>query len=177
MGILTRKEILKEIKDGRIKIEPFLESSVGPASIDLTLSNAFRVFVRLPMHIKADNDIDYKCATKGIWIEDGETITIHPGTTILGMTKEKVTIPSDICGWLEGRSKFARLGLLIHISASFMQPGISNHQVLEMSNFGPIPIDIYPGTSACQFIFERAEGEAIYSGQFKVQTPEDFCKD
>jgi len=58
-----------------------------------------------------------------------------------------------------------------------MQPGIANHQVLEMSNFGPIPIDIYPGTGACQFIFEKAIGIAAYSGQFKVQTPEDFCKD
>ncbi len=175
--ILTREEILKEIKSGRIIIDPFSEERVGPASVDLTLSNAFRVFVRLPMHIKATDDIDYKCATKGIWIPDSEHITIHPGTTILGMTREKISIPEDICGWLEGRSKFARLGLLIHISASFMQPGISNHQVLEMSNFGPIPIDIYPGTGACQFIFEKAIGLATYSGQFKVQTPEDFCKD
>ncbi|HPZ09061.1 MAG TPA: dCTP deaminase [Candidatus Eremiobacteraeota bacterium] len=177
MSILTTTEIQEEIEKGRIIIEPFTNVQIGPASVDLTLSNAFRVFVRLPMHIKAIDDINYKCATKGIWIPDEEYITIHPGDTILGMTREKITLPEDICGWLEGRSKFARIGLLVHISASFMQSGISNHQVLEMSNFGPIPIDMYPGTSVCQFIFQRTKGRAIYTGQFRLQTPEIFCKD
>ncbi|MEQ8222033.1 MAG: dCTP deaminase [Candidatus Eremiobacterota bacterium] len=177
MSILTTTEIIEEIEKGRIKIEPFSKEMVGPASVDLTLSNAFRLFVRLPMHIRAIDNIDYKCATKGIWIPDGGCITIHPGDTLLGMTKEKITLPEDICGWLEGRSKFARVGLLVHISASFMQSGISNHQVLEMSNFGPIPIDMYPGTSVCQFIFQKTRGKAVYTGQFRLQTPEDFCKD
>jgi dCTP deaminase len=159
MSILTTTELIEEIEKGRIKIEPFSKEMVGPASIDLTLSNAFRLFVRLPMHIRAIDNIDYKCATKGIWIPDGGCITIHPGDTLLGITKEKITLPEDICGWLEGRSKFARVGLLVHISASFMQSGISNHQVLEMSNFGPYLLICIREQAYASLYFKKQEGK------------------
>jgi dCTP deaminase len=93
------------------------------------------------------------------------------------MTTERITLCDGLCGWLEGRSRFARLGMLVHISASFMQPGIANHQVLEMSNFGPIPLEIRPGVAICQFIFQRIEGSGRYEGVFADQTPETFARD
>lgn len=177
MSILGREAILKEIKKGNIKIEPFNPDMIGPASVDLHLANAFRVFVHLPNELHLNTDMDFKAATKGLWIPKGESLIIQPGATVLGITQECVSLGNGLSGWLEGRSRFARVGLLVHISASFMQPGISNHQVLEMSNFGPIPLRIIPGTPICQFIFQRCEGPGTYAGVFSNQTPESFCHD
>ena len=101
-------------------------------------------------------------------MDDGNFV-IKPGETILGITQEKITLASNLCGWLEGRSRFARLGLLVHISASFMQPGISNRQVLEISNMGAVSLRLHAGTKMCQFIFQKTIGQAKYSGRFVDQ--------
>ena len=176
MTILGRDAILEEIKRGNIRIEPFDESMLGPASIDLHLSNAFRVFVHLPTELHLTDNMDFKAATKGLVVPDKEGLIVQPNQTVLGITEEKVTLGNGLSGWLEGRSRFARVGLLVHISASFMQPGIANHQVLEISNFGPIPLRITPGTPICQFIFQRCESPGTYQGVFAGQTPEAFCQ-
>jgi len=177
MSILARSQILKEIEAGRIRIEPFDPEMLGPASVDLHLSNAFRFFVRIPTIVEVTNALDFKRYTKGIWIPDGKSVKLQPGETLLGITCEKVTLPDNVCGWLEGRSRFARIGLLIHISASFMQPGISNHQVLEISNFGHLELEIFPSTPVCQFVFQRTEGHGAYEGIYHEQTPETFWRD
>ncbi len=177
MSILAKSEILEEIDAGRIRVDPFDPNMIGPASIDLHLSSAFRVFVHMPTDVRVHDELDYKRYTKGIRLDDGQSLKLNPGDTILGITREKISLPPDICGWLEGRSRFARIGLLIHISASFMQPGISNHQVLEMSNFGHLDLEVLPGTAVCQFVFQRTEGQGTYKGIFKAQTPEDFWQD
>lgn len=174
MSILGKEAILKEIEKGNIRIEPFNEKMLGPASVDLHLSNAFRVFVHLPNELNMTDDMDFKAATKGILIPKDGTLTVQPGQTVLGITQEKVSLGNGLSGWLEGRSRFARVGLLVHISASFMQPGISNHQVLEISNFGPIPLRLIPGTPICQFIFQRCESPGKYHGVFAEQTPDNF---
>lgn len=174
MTILGRDAILREMERGNIHITPFEEKMLGPASVDLHLSNAFRVFVHLPNALCMSADMDFKAATKGLVVPEGETLTLLPGQTVLGITTEKITLSNGISGWLEGRSRFARVGLLVHISASFMQPGISNHQVLEISNFGPIPLKLIPDTPVCQFIFQRCEDPGQYSGVFAGQTPENF---
>ncbi|BBM87635.1 dCTP deaminase [Candidatus Uabimicrobium amorphum] len=174
MSILTRDEILKAVSAKEIAIAPFDEDHVGPASVDLHLSHSFRVFDKPKKVIRVQNDVDYRKATKGVRLKEGETFLLMPGETILGITVERITLSDGICGWLEGRSKFARVGLLIHISASFMQPGIDNHQVLEMSNFGPVPLEIVPGVRICQFIFQRTIGNAAYQGKFRNQCPEEF---
>ncbi len=174
MSILGKEAILEEIKKGNILIEPFNEKMLGPASVDLHLSHAFRVFVHLPNELSMTDDMDFKAATKGILVPEGGALTIQPGQTVLGITQEKVSLGNGLSGWLEGRSRFARVGLLVHISASFMQPGISNHQVLEISNFGPIALKLIPGTPICQFIFQRCESPGKYHGVFAGQTPENF---
>jgi len=177
MSILAKSEILREIENGRIKVEPYDPSKVGPASVDLHLSNAFRLFVRMPTGVEVRETMDFKQYTKGFWIPEEKSLKMQPGETLLGITKEKVTLPPDVCGWLEGRSRFARIGLLIHISASFMQPGIANHQVLEMSNFGHHELEIFPNTPVCQFVFQRTQGTGAYTGIYQCQTPESFWKD
>ena len=94
---------------------------------------------------------------------------LNPGQTAHGITIEKITLPDNICGWIEGRSSLGRLGLSVHITASFIQPGISNKQVLEMNNVGPIPLAIYPGIAVCQIILEETLGAAKYQGRFRHQ--------
>jgi len=172
MAILANTEILKEIEAGNIVISPFTPDMVGPASVDLRLSNVFRVYKTVRRNMPINDLSDFKVATERVEVKD--FFLLIPGETVLGITMERIKLSESICGWLEGRSRFARFGLLVHISASFMQPGIDNHQVLELSNFGPQPLELYPGTRICQFIFERAEGKGKYKGTFQLQTPETF---
>lgn len=167
MSILTRDEILKEIQAGNIAITPFDESSVGPGSVDLHLGKDFRIFKKVHDIVDINDSTNYEKMTELIHAPEG--IVLMPGETILGITREVIKLASNICGWLEGRSRFARVGLLVHISASFMQPGINNQQVLEMTNFSPMPLRIHPGTAICQFIFQKTIGEAKYEGRFKNQ--------
>lgn len=172
MSILTHDEIVKELDAGRIVIDPFDKKQIGPGSVDLHLGEHFRLFHPTRKVVDVTDSVDYMKLTDLVHKPDG--IILMPGETILGITVEKLTLPPDLCGWLEGRSRFARVGLLVHISAGFMQPGISNHQLLEMSNFSPNPLRIKPGTQVCQFIFQRTEGKARYKGRFKNQTGEMF---
>lgn len=167
MSILTKPEIIKQIKKGNIKIEPLNLENIGPASIDLTLGNVFRVFKASSKIYEVTNEADYQKITK---LVKTDSIVVKPQETILGITKEKLTLAPNICGWLEGRSRFARLGLMVHISASFMQPGISNQQVLEISNMGHVALRLLSGTKICQFVFQTTIGKAKYQGRFSQQT-------
>jgi dCTP deaminase len=176
VSVLARSEILREIKAKRVKIEPLRPNCVRAASIDMHLANAFRVFQSPHKVIPVTDLTDFKRATRGIRVARGSGIQLSPGETVLGITEEKVTLPDNICGWLEGRSRFSRVGLLVHISASFVQPGIANHQVLELSNFGPSPLEIFPGTAVCQLILQKTLGTGHYRGLFEDQTPEAFSR-
>jgi dCTP deaminase len=167
MGVLTHDEILREIEAGRIQIEPFDPGAVGPASVDLSLDNKFRVFRKIHETFDVTEAANYEAVTEYIEVDD--YFLLMPGESVLGITREKITLPDDICGWLEGRSRFSRVGLTVHVTASFMQPGISNKQVLEINNVAPIPLSLHPGTRICQFIFQRCEGTAHYHGRFADQ--------
>ena len=143
MSLLAKEIILDEIEKGNIKIEPLNKENIGPASIDLTLSNEFRIFKKSNKIINITENTDYKSLTK---LVKQDSIIIKPKQTIIGLTKEKITLSENIAGLLEGRSRFARLGLTIHITAPFMPPGIDNHQVLEISNLGQLPLKLNAGT-------------------------------
>jgi len=94
---------------------------------------------------------------------------LDPGCTIHGITRERIALPSDLCGLLEGRSRFARLGLMIHVTSAFVQPGVTNRQVLEMSNVSNRPLRIHAGVRLCQIVLLRTEGRAVYAGRFARQ--------
>ena len=150
-------------------IEPLDESQIGAGSIDLTLGNEFRIFKKHKDVYHVKDDSNFEDITEVISIRDGESIIIKPDEMILGITREKITLAENYCGWLEGRSRFARFGLAIHVTAGFMHPGISNHQVLEIVNLGHTSLALYPGTRVCQFIFEKCIGRAKYEGKFERQ--------
>jgi dCTP deaminase len=172
MSILTHDEILKEIAAGNIVIDPFDAERVGPASVDLHLGNEFRVFRKVHDIVRVTEAANYEEITEKIVVDDH--LLLMPQETVLGITQEKITLASNLCGWLEGRSRFSRLGLLVHISASFIQPGIENKQVLEISNFSPMPLALYPGTPMCQFVFQRTIGQSKYRGRFRNQKEGNF---
>jgi dCTP deaminase len=169
MSILIGKEILKALKKGAINVEPLDRSQIGPGSIDLTLGNDFRVFKKQSKVYHIKNDSRFEDITRSVHVEDGGYVVIKPGEMILGITKEKISLADNISGRLEGRSRFARFGLAVHVTAGFMHPGISNHQVLEIVNLGHGPLALYPGTKICQFVFEKCAGHATYKGRFVGQ--------
>ncbi|MGQ9515093.1 MAG: dCTP deaminase [Thermoproteota archaeon] len=167
--ILSRNEILRLIDEGRLKIEPFKKDQVGPGSIDLTLGNQFRVFkkIRGIVHIRGDVDADKY--TKLTTIRNDSYLLLMPGELVHGITKELVELPDDIAGWIEGRSSYAKMRLMVHMSAGLVQPGTRNRQVLEVSNLSPAPIALYPGTKICQLVLESVQGRAKYRGRFRNQ--------
>lgn len=174
MSILGRQAILQAIEDGILSITPFQPDRVGPASVDLTLAGTFRVFRKVHQVIAVQDTTDYRNLTDKLTIPPGESILIMPGETVLGITRERIRLGPGLCGWLEGRSRFARLGLMVHISAPFMGPGIDSQQVLEMSNFGPAPLAVAPGLAICQFVFQKLEGDECYDGHYAGQSEASF---
>jgi len=167
MPILTHDEIKKELERGTLKFSPPIsDDQISVASVDLHLAPEFRVFEKRNKELDLVEDTNYMDITREVL---ADSLLVQPGETVLGVTKEQITIPSTMCGWLEGRSRFARLGLLIHISAGFIQPGVENRQVLEITNLSPNPLVLHAGVLLCQIIFQRCEGEATYSGRFVSQ--------
>jgi dCTP deaminase len=174
MSVLGREAILQAIEAGAIGVTPFVPERLGPASLDLTLAGTFRVFRKVHEVIEVRENTDYRQLTEKIEVPEGQHILIMPGETVLGITRERLRLGPGLCGWLEGRSRFARLGLMVHISAPFMGPGIDSQQVLEMSNFGPAPLAVHPGTAICQFVFQKLQGVESYTGRFAGQTEQTF---
>ncbi len=168
MGILAHDEILKELKKKKIVITPYRKANLGPASYDLTLDNKFRKFNLNLKYYEIKEATDYKKISYPI---SCKTLTLEPGEFALGITKEKIKLSNNICGWLSGRTRYARLGLGVHVTANFIQPGVNNKQVLELKNLGNTPIKLKAGSKVIQIIFERTEGKASkYTGKFGKQT-------
>ncbi len=156
--ILGRQEILKLIDSGDIRIEPFEPKALGPASYDIALSPKFRVFDRYSEFIDIRDDSFDPAVFGDVVDTGGGPIEIQPGQLILGMSVERITLSNRVMGWISGRSRFARIGLLVHVSSNLIQPGVSNHQILEIVNLSPRPIRLWPGVRIAQIVFEDVMG-------------------
>jgi dCTP deaminase len=167
--ILTRNHVLKLMEEGVLAIDPFLPECLGPSSYDLALGNEFRTFKKVTRIVETTEDVDYRALTDLITVPDGERFLLMPGESAHAITRERLILPQDVCAWLQGRSTFARLGLVIHITASFVQPGCRNKQVLEMFNASPMPLAVRPGDRVCQVIFQSCSGRAEYRGRYEDQ--------
>ena len=167
MTVLTRDVLLAELERGRLRIEPLDADQVGPASIDLTLGDEIRVIAPGDSPIPLEEDVDYRDWTERRPLEPG--FVLEPGVTIHGITRERIELADDLCGLLEGRSRFARLGLMIHVTSALVQPGVRNRQVLEISNVAGRALALHPGVRICQLVVMRAEGSARYEGRFAAQ--------
>jgi dCTP deaminase len=135
--------------------------------VDLTLGDEIRTINAGGPPIEILEETDYREHTRVHRLS--EPFLLVPGSTIHGITREQIGLPPNLCGFLEGRSSFARLGLMVHVTSAFVQPGVRNRQVLEMSNVSSEPLLIHPGVRVCQLVLMRTEGEARYAGRFSDQ--------
>ena len=165
--ILTREAILRELAAGRLAIDPLTDDQIGPASIDLHLGDEIRVMESGGEEVAVTEDADYRSITRLRSLARPHVLA--PGETVLGITRERVRLPPDLAGWLEGRSRYARLGLMIHVTSGFVAPGVDSRQVLEMSNVAHHPLLIHGGVRLCQIVLQRCDGSAVYAGRFARQ--------
>lgn len=151
-SVLSDGTILRCVQDGRIKIDPWDPAMVQPASVDLRLGDSFRVF-----HNHRATAIDLRDPpsnlTEEVIVPGGEAFVIHPGEFCLGRTLEWVQIPTDIVARIEGKSSLGRLGLIVHATAGFCDPGFEGTLTLELNNLTRVPIRLYPGLPIAQLSF------------------------
>jgi dCTP deaminase len=140
------------IAAGRIVIDPFDDRCVQPSSIDVKIGNLFRVFRN---HTAAVIDVkqDLEELTELITIPDDGVFMLHPGEFVLGSTLERIGVPDDLVSRVEGKSSLGRLGLIIHSTAGFIDPGFEGHITLELTNIATLPITLYPRMKIGQVSF------------------------
>ena len=152
--ILSDRSLREQLAAGRIVIDPFDDSLVQPSSIDVRVSHLFRVFRNHTAPI-IDVKLDMRALTELVEMpEDGsEAFVLHPGEFVLGSTLERIALPDDLVGRVEGKSSLGRLGLLIHSTAGFIDAGWDGHITLELANVASLPITLYPGMKIGQVSF------------------------
>jgi dCTP deaminase len=157
--LLSDRDLLIEIDNKRVAVEPFDVEMIQPSSIDVRLDRMFRVFEnhKYP-HI--DPSIEQADLTRLIEPEGDDPFILHPGEFVLGSTLEVVSLPDDLAGRLEGKSSLGRLGLLTHSTAGFIDPGFSGHITLELSNVATLPIKLFPGMKIGQLCLIRLSSPA-----------------
>ena len=150
--ILSDRTLREHLASGRIVIDPLDESLIQPSSIDVRISNLFRVFRN---HTAGVIDVkqDLSALTELVEIPLDGVFMLHPGEFVLGSTLERVAVPDDLVGRVEGKSSLGRLGLLIHSTAGFIDAGFDGHITLELANVASLPITLYPGMKIGQVSF------------------------
>lgn len=168
--VLSDRTIREQVAAGRLVIDPFDERLVQPSSVDVRVANAFRVF-----HNSRQPYIDVRRPaddlTEVVEVAEGEAFMLHPGEFVLGSTLERIRIPDDLVARLEGKSSLGRLGLLIHSTAGYIDPGWDGTITLELSNVARLPITIYPGMPIGQISFLELTTpvDRSYSGKYLGQ--------
>jgi dCTP deaminase len=151
---LSNKDILKEIKKGNLTISEFNEKYLGQASYDLALSNEFWI----PLKVRETIDVrESTNPNKYMKKVTSKYLVLKPGEMCHALTKEKITLSNGLIGILGGRSRFARLGVTVHVTSAVVQPGSDNRQILEIVNLSPFVLKLYEGVRFSQIFFERLE--------------------
>jgi len=149
---LSDKDVRVYMDEGQIKIDPFEPKFLGSMAYDLRLHKNFRLF----KNTKDVTHIDVKHKFEVTELSDegfGGSIVIHPGEFILGATHENIELGNKVAGLLEGRSSLARIGLIVHATAGFVNPGCKGHITFEMSNISNLPVKLYVGMRIAQLAF------------------------
>jgi dCTP deaminase len=175
-SVLSDGTIRRLVDSGRIVIKPYDPALVQPASIDLRLGDSFRVF-----HNHRAEAIDLRAGppaglTEEVEVTGEEGFVIHPGEFCLGRTEEWVELPDDVVARIEGKSSLGRLGLIVHATAGFIDPGWRGTLTLELNNLTRVPIKLYPGLLIAQLSFmgldkaaERPYGSAELGSHYQGQ--------
>ena len=175
-SVLSDGTIRRLVEERRIVIDPWDPELVQPASVDLRLGDSFRVFHN---HRTAAIDLRQPPTnlTEEVVVEEDEPFVIHPGEFVLGRTLEWVELPTDIVSRIEGKSSIGRLGLIVHATAGFVDPGFKGTLTLEITNLTRVPIKLYAGLPIAQLSFmvldapaERPYGSAELGSHYQGQT-------
>lgn len=159
--ILSDSEIKKRLENGDLKVESLIEKNIfeqiWPASLDFRLGNTFKIYKKSRQTV-----IDSKLWVDSKYVEtvtlkEGEKFILHPGDFVLWVTAEKIKIPYDLVARCEGRSSIWRLGVIIHSTAWFIDPGFEGTITLEMTNINELPVALYVGMRIGQFAFEKID--------------------
>ena len=172
--VLSDRTIQRQLDEGRIGIDPYDPSLLQPSSVDVRVDRLFRVFRNNRasfIDVKVEQNL-----TELVEVEHDEAFILHPGEFVLGSTLERITLPDDLVARLEGKSSLGRLGLLIHSTAGFIDPGWDGHVTLELSNVANLPITIYYGMKIGQLSFvqltepaENPYGSALIGSKYQGQ--------
>ncbi len=174
--VLSDRTIKEELAKGRIVVEPLDHSYIQPASIDVRLDRRLLVFrnARRP-YIDVREDVGD--LTESVEIDEEYPYILHPSEFVLGSTLESITLPDDIVARLEGKSSLGRIGLLIHSTAGYVDPGWTGHLTLELSNVARLPITLYFGMKIGQISFlkltspaENTYGSPVLGSKYQGQT-------
>jgi len=140
--ILSDRDIKQALESGRITVDPLFPNAIQSASVDLHLGKVFLVF-----DTGRFTEIDPKKPVaelmRRVEIDDDEPFILHPNQFALGVTVEKTGFSDDIVGRLEGKSSLGRIGIIIHATAGYIDPGNTLHPTLELSNISPLPVKLY----------------------------------
>lgn len=157
--VLSDRDIKKYIEEGNITVDPFDPALIQPSSLDLRLGARFLVFK------KSNYDaVDVKQPTddlmEEIYIDEGQAFVLHPGEFALGSTLERLGLPPDVVAQLNGKSSLGRLGIIIHATAGFIDPGNNLNPTLELHNVGNLPVRLYPPMAIAQVVFTKLNSPA-----------------
>lgn len=161
-------------------IEPYSEAQLQPASYDVQLGNEFLIFERAHhTELDLDNPVDI---TKKVIVEDDGFFVLHPGEFALGVTREVVHMPNHLVSRIEGKSSMGRFGVMVHVTAGFIDPGFNGPVTLEMAAFHPYAVKLRPGKLVAQLAFETmvSECEHPYEGRYQDASgvePSKYGKD
>src|SRR3989440_8038725 len=182
--VLSDRTIARLLDEGRIEIDPYEDSLLQPSSVDVRVDRYFRVFHnnRYPFIDVREEQEDL---TELVEVSERPFI-LHPGEFVLGSTLERIRLADDLVARLDGKSSLGRLGLLIHSTAGFIDPGWDGHVTLELSNVANLPVTIYPGMKIGQISFMQSTepaatpyGAASIGSKYKGQkgpTPSRYFK-
>jgi dCTP deaminase len=176
MSVLSDHTIRDALKSGRIGIEPLDEGAIQPASVDVRLDSTFRIF-RVTSRPYVDVQQPMDDLTELVEIAPEEPFVIQPGSFCLGSTVETITLPDDIVARVDGKSSLGRLGLLVHATAGYVDPGWTGKLTLELSNQSQMPIALYYGMRIAQISFlemttpvDRPYGSPELGSKYQGQT-------
>lgn len=162
--ILSDRDIKRKIKAGEIGVVSEDNGhmvNINASSMDLRLGRFFKVFNHSQKAILDPRDPkSMEGSTSLIEIKQGNSLILHPGDFVLGVTMESVKIADDLVARVEGRSSLGRLGVIVHSTAGFIDAGFEGTITLEITNINRVPIALYPGMRVCQLAFENMSSKA-----------------
>ena len=174
--VLSDRTIKEEIAKGRLVIEPLDEECIQPASIDLRLDKKLLVF-NTHRHSYIDVRQKQSDLNEMVEMEEDKAFFLNPGEFILISTLESITLPDNIVGRLEGKSSLGRIGLLMHSTAGYVDPGWEGHLTMQVTNVTKLPIALYYKMKIGQISFlqltssaDRPYGSAELGSKYKGQT-------